>query len=133
MSSVWAKSETRNGDPPNFRGAYAFAISTYGGFTHGRRVSGRTPELPIGAVDNPFFDDFMNHADAPVAKTQNLISMIHDIRHASLKADSQSKLNIALIRRARNTKNGEFFSGQTAYFIAEIAKTKKKENGLAPE
>ena len=32
----------------------------YDGFTPGKRVFGRTPKLPIGAVGNPDFTDFAN-------------------------------------------------------------------------
>ena len=79
-------------------------VQHYDGFTPGQRVFGRTPKLPIGTIDNPFFEDFMNPVDAPAAKTQNLISTIYEIRQASPKADFRNKTNTTLIRRVRNTK-----------------------------
>ena len=87
-------------------------VQQYDGFTPGQRVFGRTPKLPIGSIDNPFFGDFTNPAEAPATKTQNLTSAIYEIRQASLKADFQNKLNTALIRRVRNTKNADFFGGR---------------------
>ena len=44
-------------------------VRQYGGFTPGQRVFGRTPKLPIGTIDNPFFWDFTNPADAPTTET----------------------------------------------------------------
>ena len=85
------------------------------GFTPGQRVFGRAPKFPICAIDNPFFEDFTNPVAAPATKTQNLISAIYEIRQASSEEDFQNKMNSALIRRVRNTKNGEFVLGQTVY------------------
>ena len=62
-------------------------VQQYDGFTPGQRVFDRTPKLPIGAIGNPFCEDFTNPVDAPTAKTQNLTSAIYEIRQASLKAD----------------------------------------------
>ena len=64
-------------------------VQQYDGFTPAQLVFGRTPKLPIGTIGNPFFEDFMNPAEAPTAETQNLIPAIYEIRQASLQADFQ--------------------------------------------
>ena len=104
-------------------------VQQYGGFTPGQRVFGRTPKLPIGATDNPFFEDFMNPAEAPATEKRNSIVAIYEIRQASLKEDFRSKLNTTPIRRVRDTENEEFFMGRAVYFIASNRKIKKKESG----
>ena len=42
--------------------------SKYAVFTPVRRVSGRAPKMPIGAAANPFYNGFMNSADAPATR-----------------------------------------------------------------
>ena len=76
----------------------------------------------LGAVGNPFFEDFMNPADAPTAKTHNLSSIIFKIREASLKADFQSKLDTSLIRMMGNAKTEEYFSGGSILYVGESQK-----------
>ena len=51
-------------------------VRQFDGFTPGQRVFGRTPKLPIGAVRNPNFAEFMNPAAAPTAKSLSLASMV---------------------------------------------------------
>ena len=103
-------------------------VQPYGGFTPGRRVFGRTPQLPIGPICNPFLGYFMNLAGAPTAKRRNLISAIYEIRHASLTAHFQNKLNTTLIRRAMGAKMGNFV-GRSIYFVAANRKN-KEDRGL---
>ena len=67
----------------------------FGGFTHGGRVFGRAPEMPIGAVGNPHFEDFTNPVGAPAAKTHHLLWAIQQIRQASLTAYFSGELNLA--------------------------------------
>ena len=43
----------------------------YGGFPSWGRVFGRTPKLPIGAVSNPNFNDFMYQNEPQAVQTQN--------------------------------------------------------------
>ena len=74
----------------------------------------------------------MNPAEAPTAKTQNLISIIFEIRQASLKSDFQNKLDTALIRRVGNTRNEEYFSGQAVYFMAANRKNKEERKWVGP-
>ena len=49
----------------------------------------------------------MSPAEAPATKTHGLISVIHQIRQASLNEDFRNELNTALTRRVRN-KSEEF-------------------------
>jgi len=98
-----------------------------GGFTPVQRVFGRTPELPIGAIGNPFFGYFMNQAEAHTAETRNLISAIYEIRHASSKADFRNKLDTTLIRRVRNAKMKNIFRGNQFTLWPQIAKNKEEE------
>ena len=45
----------------------------YDGFTTDRRVFGRTPEMPIGTVDNPSWVDFTNHTNHTVTQTHQAL------------------------------------------------------------
>ena len=101
-------------------------VRQYDGFTPGRRVFGRTPEVPIGAVGNPFFEYLMNPAAAPTAKTQNLISTLFKLRQASLNADFQSKMDTTPIRRVRNAKTGEYLLGVVGAVFFTVANRKKQ-------
>ena len=78
-------------------------VRRFGGFTPGRKVFGWTPEMPIGAVGSPHFEDFMSPVEAPNTKTHHLIRGIQQIRHASLIADFSGKLNLALRKRIRES------------------------------
>ena len=60
----------------------------------------------------------MNPAEAPAAKTHNLLSMMFKIRQASLTADFQNKFSTALNRMARNARTEEFFAGETVFSIS---------------
>ena len=94
----------------------------FGGFAPAQRVSGRTPEMPICAIGNPHFDDFMNPEWAPAAKTHGLVGLNHKIRRASLNADFINNLNTALRRGERDTKSEESFLCRTVFFYLQIAR-----------
>ena len=49
-------------------------VDQYDGFMPGRRVSGRSPENAIGAVDNPLGGDFTNTSKSPFAHTRRDLS-----------------------------------------------------------
>ena len=51
-------------------------VRQFGGFKQGRRVFGRPPKMPIGAIDNPCLGDFTNPSDAPATKVHRLLSAI---------------------------------------------------------
>ena len=53
------------GVAPDVHIAFKSTSETYGGFTPGRVVYGKTPKMPIGTVDNPKFNDFGNHGNEP--------------------------------------------------------------------
>ena len=108
-------------------------VHQYGGFTSGRRVFGGAPKLPIGAAGNSFFEDFMHPAAKPTAKPQNLISTLLKIRHASLRADFQSKMGAALIRRVRNAKTEEYFPGKQFSLLRKTKTAKLIRNGSVHE
>ena len=59
----------------------------YDGFTPAGRVFGRTPEMPIGTADNPFFSDFTNPEDPTVARAQKAIAKLSEIENSSLESD----------------------------------------------
>ena len=69
---------------PVDRGGYsAFAtlqlnsqVRQYEGFTPGVGVSGRTPEMPIGTVGDPFYNYFRNPANSPVTQTHQVIAKL---------------------------------------------------------
>ena len=70
---------------------------------------GRTPKVPIGAADNPYFEDFRNRKEAPTAKTHQLLGAIREIRQSSLNADFSNKLNMSLRRRVLWAKMEDSF------------------------
>ena len=84
-------------------------VQQFDGSTHGRRVFGRTPKMPIGTVGSPHFEDIMNPVEAPTTKTHHLVGVIHQIRQASLIAYFSGKLNSALRKRSRESKMGHTF------------------------
>ena len=66
--------------------------------------------MPIAAVGDPHIVYFMNPVEAPAAKTHHWLGGIRQIRQASLTADFIAQLNLALRKRIRVPKNGEWFS-----------------------
>ena len=80
--------------------------------------------MPIGAIDNPHFEDFTNPKEAPAAKTHGLIGLIHKIRQASPNADFSNKLNTTLNMMVRGAKSEEFFSARTVFFLSANRKAK---------
>ena len=62
-------------------------VQQFGGVTHVQRVFGATPKMPIGAVGNPHFGDFMNPKEAGETETHHFPGVIRKIRQASLTAD----------------------------------------------
>ena len=48
-------------------------VRQFGGFATGQSVFGRTPEMPIGAVCNPHFEDFANPKEARETETHHLL------------------------------------------------------------
>ena len=118
---------------PNDYDAFKFAISTILRFYPRATCFRQGAEITHRGGWQPFFGDFTNPSDAPTAETQNLISMIFEIRQASIKADFQNKLDKALIRRVGNERNEEYLTGKTVYIMAANRKVKKKENGYVRE
>ena len=106
-------------------------VPQFGGFAPGRRVSGRTPKMPIWDIGNPFFEDFTNPPEAPATKVHGLLSVIRKIRQASLNAYFSNKLSTVLTRRVRN-KSDELFLGQTVFFISANRKEKGEKRWLGP-
>ena len=106
-------------------------VRQFGGFAPGRRVSGRTPKMPIWDIGNPFFEDFTNPPEAPATKVHGLLSVIRKIRQASLNAYFSNKLSTVLTRRVRN-KSDELFLGQTVFFISANRKEKGEKRWLGP-
>ena len=51
-------------------------VLKFGGSAPRQRVSGRTPEMPFGAVGNPHFWDFTNPKEARAEKTHHLSGAI---------------------------------------------------------
>ena len=48
----------------------------YAGFTPARRVAGRAPEIPIGKVGNPFYNDFANPTYPPATQANQVIAKL---------------------------------------------------------
>ena len=90
-------------------------VRQYVGLTPGRRVFGRTPKLPIGEAGSPFFRDSMSPAEAPSAKTHNLLPAIYKIRQSLISADFQSQVNATLVRRVRKAKRRIFVSVENGF------------------
>ena len=84
--------------------------------TPGRRVFGRTPKMPIGAVSNPNFADFTKPKEAGTTKTHHLLVVIRQIRQASLAADFNGELKLRSNRRFRQLRNGGDFLGAIRVF-----------------
>ena len=57
-------------------------LQQFGCYTPGKRVYGRTPEMPIATVDNTFYNDFMNPKDSPFAQTHQAIAKLREIQNA---------------------------------------------------
>ena len=84
-------------------------VRQFEGFAPRRRIFGRAPEIPTEAIGNPHFEDYTKPREAPTAKTHQILGVIQEIRQASINADFDNKLNMALHRRLRETKSAEFF------------------------
>ena len=97
-------------------------VQEYDGFTPVRRVSGRAPKMAIGSVDNPFFNDFTNPEDSPVAQTHQVLAKLRDIRKSSLEIDFNEKFNRTLNRLAQDMQIDEFFFGKLFTFIRKLKK-----------
>ena len=82
-------------------------VRQFGGFTHGPRVLGRTPKMPIGAVVNPHFLAFVNPKDAETTKTHHLLGIIRQFRQASSTAYFNGGLNLRLNRGFLQFRNEE--------------------------
>ena len=61
----------------------------------GEEFSAGPPKMPIGAVDNPYFDAFANPKDARKNKTHHLFGIIRQIRPSSPTGDFIGELNFA--------------------------------------
>ena len=104
-------------------------VRQFDGCAPGQRVVGRTPEMPIGAIGNPHFEDFTNPKDATNTKTHQLIYVIRKKRHSSLNSDFNNKLNTVLHMRFRETKSVEFFLRKAVFFLSANRKAKETDNG----
>ena len=60
----------------HYHDALKFESSAVWRFYTGSKSFRKNAKLPSGAAGNPFFEDFMNTADAPTAKTNDLLSML---------------------------------------------------------
>ena len=107
-------------------------VRQFDGFTPGNEFTGERQKKPIWTIGNPFFGDFTNTIGAPEAKVHGVISVIHNIRQASLNADFSNKLSTTLHRRVGSTKSEEFFLWGTVSFIAENRKAKGEKKWSAP-
>ena len=56
--------------------------------------------------------------------------MIFEIRMASLNGDFQNKLDTALIRRAGNAENEEYFFGRDGLFYGRESQKNKEDGGM---
>ena len=69
-----------------------------------RRIPGRSPKLPIGAVSNPHFKDSIYQNGSPVTQTE-CVSKLRGVQKASLQSDFACKFNLALNPSSRELKS----------------------------
>ena len=100
-------------------------VRKFDGFAHGQRVFVGAPKMPIGAVGNPHFDDFMNSGEAPTAETHHLFGAIRQIRQAPLAADFSGELNLATGGRIRESEM------KNSYYVKLRFPSDKSENKKA--
>ena len=97
-------------------GALKFTGAAIRRISHGRSVFGRAPKMPIVAVNNPNFDYFTNPVGGgPTTKTHHLLGGIQQIRQAHLIAYFSGGLKLALGKRIRESRNGEFTLRRTVF------------------
>ena len=80
--------------------------------------------MPTGTVGNPHFEDFANPKAAQSIKTHHLVGVIHQIRHASLTADFNEKLNLCVNRRFRLSRDDECPCAKLCFPRQQIGKQK---------
>ena len=81
-------------------------------FTPGKRDTGRTPQMPVWAADNPFFFcDFTNRNDSPSTQTKKAILNLGD-RKGILRNRFQREIKFRIKQNAptRPGKRGIIFS-----------------------
>ena len=81
--------------------------------------------MPIAAVGNPNFEDFVNPKEARATKRRNFLGIIHQIRQASIAADFNGKSSLVLNIRFRQSGNGVHM-GPTVFSLWQIGKQKGK-------
>ena len=104
-------------------------VQQYDGFTPARRVSGRTPKLPIGAVGSPDLCDFANPNDSTETQTRAALVKLGEIQRSSLESDSVGKLNFPLIRSLRGGANRRIIFRANCLFIERMAQIKSIQKG----
>ena len=107
-----------------------FQVQQLDGFTPGQRVSGRATEMPIGAVGNPHFSDFMYPMVSPETKTHRELGIVRQIRQSSLVGDFNGKLNSRMNKRFRQTQNAGFSYGEPCFSRHRIGKPKVANAGF---
>ena len=91
-------------------------VRQYDCFTPARRVCGRTPEMPIGAVGNPFNIDLTNPENSSVTHTRPVIAKLREVQKASSENDINGEFNRTSAQHVREMESGDSFSLQALYF-----------------
>ena len=98
----------------------------------GRRVFGRAPKLPIGAVGNTHFENFIYRNCAPVMQHDVLVEL-RDIQKAALQSEFQGKFNLSVSSSFRELQSEQLFPARTVCYYQGVRKEKSKTNGEGRE
>ena len=89
-----------------------------------RRVFGRYPKLPIGAVGTPNFRDVINQNDFQATQTHQVLAKLRELQKAALESDIHVGVQLSLNKRVRGAKSaGRFLGGM---FISDKTMTEIK-------
>ena len=88
--------------------------------------------MPIGAVANPHFADFVDPKEDRANKTHHLLGAIRKITQSSITEDFNGKLNLRTNRRLRRSaKRMGVSCSKNAVFLSGNRKTKGGNAGCA--
>ena len=91
-------------------------ISNDDGHSAGRRMYGRSPRLPISAIDSVNFCDLVNDADPSGRAVSNKLGKLREIREKWLKNENIRVFGKITERNAPGTEKNRLFLGQSVYF-----------------
>ena len=104
-------------------------VHQYDGYTLGRRVFGRSPRLPIGAVGIRTLEVFRIKW---TSVKNDVLVKLREIQNAYLSRDSKGGFNLWLIAMFRNQKTEESFLWGTVYFYKNNGRSKVESEWHGP-